>query len=135
MSELLFVYGTLKSGESNHNILECCSPTLVSKTVESFPKFTLLDLGAYPAVIKTGNTSIHGEVYEIGDLSSIDILEGHPQFYYREQFPFILWPNHRVNCWMYTLRDYQKYVAPTQKNVIEEGNWSRHARRNRKIRI
>ena len=79
----VFVYGTLRVGESNHRLLHGYSPLA---TVRTAPAFELVSLGAFPAMVRGGRTAILGEVYEVhGDtLADLDRLEGHPDFYRRE---------------------------------------------------
>ncbi|MGH7297366.1 MAG: gamma-glutamylcyclotransferase family protein, partial [Polyangiaceae bacterium] len=49
------------------------------------PGYTLVSLGAYPALLEGGTTSITGEVYEVDDatLAAVDAFEGHPHLYQR----------------------------------------------------
>lgn len=73
----VFVYGTLKRGESNHRLLARSRFVGVATTE---PRFRLLEAygGAYPYLV-AGQQSIRGEVYEIdgGTLYSLDRLEGY----------------------------------------------------------
>jgi len=82
MQHLVFVYGTLRKGESNHHYL------MNSQLLGEFltpPQYTLYDLGAYPALIE-GKKSVLGEVYLIDDpiLCQLDELEDVPVEYRRE---------------------------------------------------
>jgi gamma-glutamylaminecyclotransferase len=81
---LVFVYGSLLKGEPNHRQL--AASTFVRRARTS-PSFTLLDLGAVPALVSGGATNVSGEVYEVGGitLAGLDRLEGHPRFYRRSQ--------------------------------------------------
>lgn len=75
--KLLAVYGTLKSGFSNHFYLNNSKKLGKFKTT---PEFTMFSLGPFPGVIPSGNTSITCEVYEINDentIKRINRLEGH----------------------------------------------------------
>jgi len=70
----VFVYGTLKNDHSNHGYLRN------SRFIGEFktnPKWALLDLGPYPAMI-VGHLEVKGEVYEIDydTLADLDMLEG-----------------------------------------------------------
>ena len=79
----LFVYGTLRKKDIRSSFLEN------SKYLGEFvtqPKYSLYNLGSFPAITKDGDTAIVGEVYEINDadtLYQIDLIEGHPNFYTR----------------------------------------------------
>ena len=82
MQHLIFVYGTLRQGESNHGIL---SQAQRLGQHETPPEYALYDLGTYPAVI-SGHQVIFGEVYLIDDviLKALDALEDVPVEYRRE---------------------------------------------------
>jgi gamma-glutamylcyclotransferase (GGCT)/AIG2-like uncharacterized protein YtfP len=85
-SFVLFVYGTLLSGESSHELLRSARPLGASKTA---PAFDLVDLGPYPALVPGGSTSVVGELYEVSveALSAIDVYEEHPVFFKRTTIP------------------------------------------------
>jgi gamma-glutamylaminecyclotransferase len=78
----LFVYGSLLSDERNHAYL-AGSPKIGDR--RTWPGYLLVDLGAYPALLEGGDTSVRGELYEVNarTLASIDAFEGHPSLYRR----------------------------------------------------
>jgi len=78
----VFVYGSLKEGFYNHDVLGD-SELLGLFTTE--PNYTMFDLGSYPGVMKGGSTAILGEVYKITPetLERLDYLEGYPGYYDR----------------------------------------------------
>ena len=78
----VFVYGTLRSGEPNHYLLDAHDLVRRGRTE---PAFELVSLGAFPAMIDGGQTAVVGEVYEVDPptLAALDRLEGHPRFYQR----------------------------------------------------
>ena len=80
----VFVYGTLMSGDYNHSVISAGNCKLLREAVTK-REFTLYDLGGFPGMVKGGNNSIVGELYEVcsATLRRMDILEGHPQFYRR----------------------------------------------------
>ena len=110
----LFVYGTLKKGFSRNTILK---DSLFIGEVMTKPLFTLIDLTYYPGVLECGNTSIHGELYEVSDetLQYCDVIEGHPNFYKRIEIEL----NNNATAWCYVL-DHAKYENPL---VISSGKW------------
>lgn len=79
----VFVYGTLLSGLGNHGIL---STSAFVRASRSEPRFTMVDLGAFPGIVEGGSTAIVGELYDVGHatLARLDRLEGHPRFYERK---------------------------------------------------
>ena len=78
----LFVYGTLRRGQSAHALLKG-APLLGEARTE--PRFTLVDMGGYPALIEGGDTAVLGEIYEISAdlLTELDRYEEAPQLYRR----------------------------------------------------
>lgn len=79
---VLFVYGTLLSGESSHALLEGASALGPAKTS---PAFELFDLGPYPALVAGGTTAVVGEIYEVPRpmLAAIDVHEEVPVLFKR----------------------------------------------------
>ncbi len=68
---LLFVYGSLLKGESDHSFLrhsDCLGPSTTKVG------YRLVELGAFPALIETGDKAIEGELYSVTheDLMAID---------------------------------------------------------------
>ncbi len=78
----VFVYGTLKRGGSNHRLL--ARADFLGTCVTS-ARFSLYDLGEYPAAVPGGHTAIHGEVYRLRfpELRRLDALEDYPRLYTR----------------------------------------------------
>jgi gamma-glutamylcyclotransferase (GGCT)/AIG2-like uncharacterized protein YtfP len=73
----------LKRGHPNNYVLQNAEYLSTGKTK---PKYSLYDLGDYPAAIAGGQTSISGEIYEIDQdiLEELDYLEGYPELYTRK---------------------------------------------------
>ena len=78
----VFVYGTLRVGQGNHHLLASSRMIGLDRTLA---RYTLVDLGAFPAVVVGGATAVVGEVFEVdaATLARLDRLEGHPRFYQR----------------------------------------------------
>lgn len=82
----IFVYGTLKRGFGNNCLLE--GQKFVGEAVTKMSEFLLRSRGIpYVHRIGAGGNKIKGEVYEIDDncLEHVDGLEGHPNWYRREE--------------------------------------------------
>lgn len=79
---LLFVYGSLLRGESNHAVI--AGARFVGEAVTA-ARYTLVDLGEYPALVDGGESAVVGELYEVeeGLLAVLDEFEGHPDVYVR----------------------------------------------------
>ena len=114
MSERVFVYGTLRRGQRNHALLG--SGRLLGPFITR-PLYTMLDLGAYPAVVPGGSTAVTGEVYAVDAqiLASLDRLEGYPRLYTREilETPY-------GNAWLYIYLG-----SPAGRRSIGAGDWVR----------
>lgn len=73
---LLFIYGTLKRGCSNHHYMAGQRFVAMARTA---PDYRLVSMGTYPGMVHSQpGRSIQGEVWEVdaGCLQRLDILEG-----------------------------------------------------------
>jgi gamma-glutamylcyclotransferase (GGCT)/AIG2-like uncharacterized protein YtfP len=130
MSYKVFVYGTLKSGQSNHRLLE--GAHYVGQAVTIRP-FHLLDNGGFPVVIDERKHPVAGEVYEVDGaiLSNLDRLEGHPTWYKREEVTVDLGDTGvQETAWMYigTPKGWgnaAKRLPSVKENTIGVANWQR----------
>lgn len=112
MRHLVFVYGTLLSGEVNNYLLAGADLLGCHRTE---PCFTMFNLGAYPGVVGGGTTAIVGEVYRVGakDLDLLDRLEGYPRLYDRK-----LIASHLGRAWIYLYRG-----RISGRTLIHSGDW------------
>ncbi|WP_299019297.1 gamma-glutamylcyclotransferase [uncultured Photobacterium sp.] len=110
----VFVYGTLRAGESNHHFLRQASLLGPARLTCGF---WLYDLGLYPAAVKCRDESrpLVGEVYEIDDdmFAALDELEEYPQEYTRE-----LVETDYGQAWIYLYR-----LSVSQLPEIRSGDW------------
>ena len=83
-SNLVFVYGTLRQGGKYHHLL---ANAVYESTTQTPARYTLVDVGSYPAMLNQGEQAVVGEVYAMDDatLKALDVLEGTPHLYVREQ--------------------------------------------------
>ena len=83
---LVFVYGTLKRGGSNHFLL---AGQEFAGTARTLPGFALYDLEGYPGMVADGAASegISGEVWSVDPacLAELDRLEGIEEGLYRRE--------------------------------------------------
>ncbi len=70
----LFVYGTLKRGYHNNDLL---GDSQLLGDYETLPRWGLVSLGSFPGMV-AGNKAVKGEVYLVDDetLAAVDLLEG-----------------------------------------------------------
>jgi gamma-glutamylcyclotransferase (GGCT)/AIG2-like uncharacterized protein YtfP len=103
--QLVFVYGTLKRGETNHHWLEgaCWQGEAELRGV------VLHDLGPFPMAV-IGDGSAQGEVYAVDDrgLARLDELEGYPRLYDRQRLRL----SDGRTAWVYLGRAQQVRHAP-----------------------
>ncbi len=59
----IFVYGSLREGLGLHDFIRHCPR--IGGVKLSKPIYTLVDLGPFPGLLRTGTTSIAGEVYAV----------------------------------------------------------------------
>lgn len=106
MLHKLFVYGSLKQGFGNHELLE--NSKYLGSYDTSDANYLMISLGSYPGVIELDGQDNHhyilGEVYEVDDitLAMIDRLEGNGQFYTRKIVQ-LYDTDHSFDAWMYLL--------------------------------
>jgi gamma-glutamylcyclotransferase (GGCT)/AIG2-like uncharacterized protein YtfP len=81
-AELLFVYGTLKRGHSNHARL---AGALFCGEAATAPGFVLFRSGPYPVLVRGGQGRVLGEVYAVdaAAIAALDEFEGCPWLYQR----------------------------------------------------
>ncbi|MBM7662123.1 gamma-glutamylcyclotransferase (GGCT)/AIG2-like uncharacterized protein YtfP [Bacillus mesophilus] len=74
----VFVYGTLRKGESNHHLLE--KAELVAEQCWTYAEMFDTKYG-YPAISQSNNSFIYGELYAVTDeeLKHLDVLEGYEE--------------------------------------------------------
>lgn len=80
--ERLFVYGTLMRGGANHALLAGARFRGAARTA---PGFALVDLGAYPGMVRGGAAAVAGELFGVDGalLGRLDRFEGHPHLFHR----------------------------------------------------
>jgi gamma-glutamylcyclotransferase (GGCT)/AIG2-like uncharacterized protein YtfP len=82
----LFVYGTLKSTESNHSVLDHADAEFIAN-VTTLNKYTKGETSFFPYITeKYEKEFIDGELYEVKDnkINIIDCFEGAPTLFYRK---------------------------------------------------
>lgn len=107
----VFVYGTLKTTQPNHDILKEASNGIAKFIGKAVTE------KAYPLVVASSSNipfllpiegkgkNIHGEVYSIDDkmLEFLDDFESHPTLYKRQKIPVSLGDKSEL-CWCYLLQ-------------------------------
>ncbi|HEV7281037.1 MAG TPA: gamma-glutamylcyclotransferase family protein [Pirellulaceae bacterium] len=79
---LIFVYGTLKRGQVRHFAL---AGQRLLGDAKSRPRYRMVNLGSYPALIEGGASAIAGELWEVDAtcLALLDEIESVAEAYYR----------------------------------------------------
>jgi gamma-glutamylcyclotransferase (GGCT)/AIG2-like uncharacterized protein YtfP len=121
MSELVFVYGTLRTGDVRHGVDSFVKMLSPKAFIDGFD---MLDLGGFPGLVP-GDGRIRGEVHEYEHLRNLDRIEGHPDFYRRRQVPVFNDEGGVIyhDAWVYCL-----HHVPTRPKlpIIESGDWFAH---------
>ena len=119
----VFVYGTLKDGHANHGLLDHDDVFFLGYDSITGP-YRMLNLGAIPGVVHApdANNTMFGELYAMAPehLASLDLLEGHPNFYRRQK----VWTDHLTKrAWVYCLQaqNVQKHAVET--DYVNAGMW------------
>lgn len=111
---LVAVYGTLKKGRGNHGLM--MDSEFINK--ETVKGFIMYNVGGFPVVYRDINHSIVVEVYEVSQHvleSNLDPLEGHPNWYKREQIETTV-----GTAWLYIMTDDRYRV---QDRLINSGEF------------
>jgi len=98
---LLFVYGTLRRGLHNHE--EYLHDARFIGKAATREKYALV-VGELPYVVKDRAVArIVGELYAVdaATLERVDVLEGHPAEYRREQILVVTGPGQELPAWIY----------------------------------
>lgn len=110
----VFVYGTLKKGKHNHGLIRASKFVSKTKTKDKYPLIVrgLPYLVDHPGI----GMNVVGEVYEVSPsaLASLDILEGHPTFYYRKMID-----TQDGTAWAYFIND-ESFLNVHEMNMVEE---------------
>jgi gamma-glutamylaminecyclotransferase len=117
MKVQVMVYGTLMRGERNHPQMKGARFVRKARTAA---RFTLVDRGAFPALLQEGATSVCGELYEVTaeHLARLDWFEGVPRLYERRTIR--LADGARAQA-------YVQPMAPVRtRDVIVSGDWRAH---------
>lgn len=117
----VFVYGTLKKGFHNHDLI---SRELVNKFLGTgeLPGYNMRHVGQFPAIYRSkmavDTVPVQGEVWLINQrtLDSLDILEGVKHGLYARIKERI--PNHGM-CYVYT----QEFPKEDSWRIVTNGTW------------
>lgn len=119
MKHKVFVYGTLKKGNTNHCVIEGSTAHGEAETVENMG---LYDLGPYPFAMRGQHykSTIKGELYEVNQttLKRLDKLEGYPRLYTRQKVD-VRQQKTVHKAWIYLLNRQN----PPRALIVEDGDW------------
>lgn len=111
-----FVYGSLKKGLHNHEVLGDAKFIMSTVTRE---KYYMYGMGSFPAVTEQrAEAHIQGEVYSINSLhlEDLDQLEGNGHFYKRKM---IRVKGFKFPVWMYFIMSKRDYLSVDKMDRIE----------------
>lgn len=102
----VFVYGSLKMDHGNHPLLARGENTRFLGRDSVTGPYGMINMGGFPgAYFNTEGTrnTIYGELYSVDaeTFASLDMLEGHPRFYFRQKVR----TENDINAWMYFLSE------------------------------
>ncbi|ANS04950.1 hypothetical protein [uncultured Mediterranean phage] len=124
----LFVYGSLKFGENNHNRI---FSDYDIKITSAWTYGKLYDLGWYPALTQ-GNNKIYGELIEFDNLEilkKVDYLEGYrgeiSNFNFYDRMEIIVFTDkNEFTAWTYFLNKCK--IKESDGELITSGVWSKY---------
>ncbi|VDM58288.1 unnamed protein product [Angiostrongylus costaricensis] len=137
LSFRVFVYGTLKRGEPNADVITNTAGRyrFIGEGRTKVP-YPLIVASKYniPFVLNEPGKGyqVEGEVYEIDDvkLNILDKLEDYPTFYWRQEEKILLSTNSETTAWMYLLRNWRPNIYETATPMMS--NYSSNGAHGRK---
>jgi gamma-glutamylcyclotransferase (GGCT)/AIG2-like uncharacterized protein YtfP len=134
-ARVLFVYGTLLSGEREHGRMAGAERVGEARTE---PIFNLVDLGVYPAMVLGGTTAVAGELYRVdaSTLRELDVFEEVPVLFQRVRVrlengeladTYVMDPEQARGKRRIAHGDWRNRMAPEVRP--RDGAWARWARR------
>ena len=100
---LVFVYGTLQTGQYNNYLLRT-SQCLDEGEAEGL---TLYSMGGFPAAVRSAENdhTVVGELWQVDDdvLDILDQLEGHPNWYERQLWNVRVETGDLLEAWVYLM--------------------------------
>ena len=120
MTNKVFVYGTLMKGNKTRGLDQFPGSEFVGGALTADSKYSLYDLGAFPAASLQGNNRIKGEVWEVSEETFLvlDRIEGYPDFYNRK-----LVNTTAGTAWMYYIPDIHKDAYATMIQSEDTVSW------------
>lgn len=120
VKQFVLVYGTLKRTLHNSYLLKNSKFIGYDSVTGALRMF---DMRGLPGVTRNATVikdtvSVHGELYAVDDdiLTSLDLLEGHPDWYRRERLKTDI---HDKSAWVYL----QPYQASTKYPAVTPAIW------------
>ncbi|VDL75365.1 unnamed protein product [Nippostrongylus brasiliensis] len=132
----VFVYGTLKRGEPNSNVMLTTEgqQRLIGEG-RTNTKYPLIVGTKYniPFVLNEPGKGyqVHGEVYEVDDvkLKALDVLEAYPSLYWRQEEKILMSDGTETTAWIYLLRKWRPDIynvsTPMMSNYSSKGEHGR----------
>jgi len=137
MSELIFVYGTLMRGRSNHSVI-AGSRFLGPARAKGLALYQVSK--SFPGAVRENGGEVIGEVYEVGKnkLRDLDLFEGEGYLYRREKVKVLLKNENgkEIEAWVYI---WNGRVNPSTRIPLEAQPWrplsilKRKGRKNGKV--
>lgn len=87
MDHIVFVYGTLRRGESNSHMLRGTDNKCLGPAVTAGSGYKMARHGTVPFTSDGGSHQVIGELWSVSDttFARLDRLEGHPRLYRRRR--------------------------------------------------
>jgi len=129
---LIAVYGTLKKNHSNYyHYLRRAKYLGGGTTKDKYPM--IIDSLPYVLKHKGKGHNVEVDVFKVcsTDLDSVDQLEGHPNWYFREEVDIKMKSGKILKCWLYFNKKDYKEGAQTHKTYKQNtysGSWYKRGR-------
>ena len=124
--KLVAVYGTLKREGSNYHVTEAGGGVFLG-TAKTIHDYCMYGGWGFPRVTQDAPICpIHVEVFDMDSFAPMDSLEGHPNFFKREQIPIVFNQSAGLDvdvAWMYFHPPMSGKPHYSDTAIVEDGLW------------
>jgi gamma-glutamylcyclotransferase (GGCT)/AIG2-like uncharacterized protein YtfP len=124
-TRLLFVYGSLKRGHSNHDRIRRYKGVFLGsvETAEGFElRFLHRGMVGVACMIRSTSGTVLGELYRVPDIRPLNVFEGHPHYYRLEEIIIKTEEGKSRKVWAYVFQPLQE-LNPRDSSLITDGDY------------
>ncbi|MBX2986816.1 MAG: gamma-glutamylcyclotransferase [Bdellovibrionaceae bacterium] len=119
---LLFVYGSLKRGHSNHDRMTRYGGVFLGsvETVEGYElRFLHRGMAGVATMTRAHSGTVIGELYRVPDIRPLNVFEGHPHYYRLEPIIIKNENNQTKKVWAYIFQELTSLNARDSSLIVD----------------